>query len=149
MTDQTCSDPAGDDTWFAGLREKVVDCIELAGIRHAVIRDRPDWHLAPYLSIWAIEHPRYPDWTAWWVICGDLPTDLISGTMIRTPRDALHAFGRLWLEAVGLLLRGEVPSAAINGLGISREDAPLVERQAEFMISWALDDFCWEPEFNY
>jgi hypothetical protein len=114
------------------------------------IDDAPAWSLFPLFCIWAVENRRVPDTTIWWVICGDLPTDLVPADLIRNPRDAMRAVGARWLDAIPYLRRGiGHPSVWIDMPEVQEGLVPYLERRAEFLISWADDDTCWGLEYDY
>ena len=67
-------------------------------LEHGQVGEVPAWFVEPYVSVWAVESLRAPGWVGWWVICGDLPTDVMSANEIKHPRDAVRAFSRSWMD---------------------------------------------------
>lgn len=67
-------DPAVDEAWCADQRQVVADYLSSQNVTHGRIGEWPAWHVAPYVSMWAIESLSRPNDIGWWVICGDLPT---------------------------------------------------------------------------
>src|SRR5688572_31851449 len=65
--------------WCETARSQVARYLETQSVSHGQIGEWPAWHVAPYVSIWAVESQARPGWVGWWVICGDLPTDYVSG----------------------------------------------------------------------
>jgi Domain of unknown function (DUF4826) len=114
-------------------------------VEHGRVGEWPAWHVAPYVSIWAIESKKSPDWIGWWVICGDLPTDYISASEIRHPREAMRAIAGEWREQARLMTSGEKPSSIRIG---QPEDwaslAPLLETRASMLLQWANDHSLWK-----
>ena len=80
-------DPPVEEQWCEDRRAQVAAYLQREGVEHGQIGEWPAWHVAPYVSIWAIESKKRPDRVGWWVICGDLPTDYVSAAKIKHPRD--------------------------------------------------------------
>ncbi|MRR36288.1 DUF4826 family protein [bacterium] len=139
-----------ESAWYGELRDRALDFLERCGIMGCRIDDVPAWHLYPLFCIWAVENTRLRDTTIWWVVCGDLPTDLVPADLIRNPRDAMRAMGARWLDKVSCLKKGvEHPSVRIDVPEVPEGSVPYLERRAEFLISWADDDTCWDLEYDY
>ena len=139
-------DPAVEEQWCDARRSQVLDYLDREGVRHGRVGDWPAWHLAPYVSVWAIESAKAPGWVGWWVICGDLPTDYVSSAGIRHPRHAVRAIAERWGEVAAYMERGEThPSISIGGLQDSKELAPLLRARSELLANFADDDGIW-PE---
>ena len=51
-------------------------------VAHGPIAALPAWHVAPYLSIWAVESEK-PGKIGWWVICGDVPADHVPAKFVK------------------------------------------------------------------
>jgi hypothetical protein len=103
------------------------------------------WHVAPDVSIWAIEGKKRADWVGWWVICGDLPTDHISAAKIKYPRDAIRAIAEEWRRQATLMASVE----RHTDIRIGRPEdwaslAPLLETRASMLLRWANDGWLWE-----
>jgi hypothetical protein len=88
------------------------------GIDHGRIGESPASHVAPYVSIWAIEGARTPELIGWWVICGDVPADYMTGDQADNPRDAARVFARRWSEGASYIL-GTWADDAPSGCPIS------------------------------
>lgn len=149
MTEKDYDDPAVEEAWCSGQREQVVRYMESTGSKHGEIGDWPAWHLAPYVSIWAVESIKHPGSIGFWVISGDLPTDYISAAGITHPREAMMAFSKQWEEMTGYMERGEShPTIKIAGGTRNRELAPLLKVRAEILHDWVNDDSLWNPEYD-
>jgi hypothetical protein len=72
------SNPVVEQEWCDARRADLSAYLARAGVAHGLIGERPAWHIAPYVSRWAIESVARPEWIGWWVIAGNLPTDYIS-----------------------------------------------------------------------
>ena len=138
-------DPVVDEQWCEERRGQVTAYLQRQGVEHGRVGEWPAWHIAPYVSIWAIESKKNPDSVGWWVICGDLPTDYISAANIKHPRAAMRAFAKEWREQATLMASGERHTDIRIG---QPEDwaslAPLVETRASMLLQWANDDSLWE-----
>ena len=137
-------DQKADEAWCRQRRAEVVACLQREGLEHGRVGEFPAWHIAPYVSIWAIESLAAPDKVGWWVICGDLPTDYISSTNAKTPRQATSQIARAWLEAAALMTAGVKPAGITIG---SVEERPrlgsLLKTRAELLLSWTEDEDVW------
>jgi hypothetical protein len=143
-------DPEVEELWCDHQRRQVAEYLRSQGVEHGRIGDWPAWHVASYVSIWAIESLLRPEWIGWWAISGDLPTDYISAADIEPPqhpRKALRAIAERWLNVVGAWDEGrEYEGFLIAGGHRNRELAPLLESRAKMFIDWADDDSFWEDE---
>ncbi|HEV2748674.1 MAG TPA: DUF4826 family protein [Allosphingosinicella sp.] len=139
-------DPDVEDAWCEERLGEVAAYVRDQRIPHRSIGEWPAWHVAPYVSIWALESATRPGWVGNWVICGDLPTDHVGKAEAEDPREAVRAFARRWREAAPLMGRGE--SHAEVMIGRTPEErkslAPLLQSRAELLARWAEDDEIWE-----
>ena len=138
-------DPSVEEAWCEERRAQVTAYLRDEGVTHGQVGEWPAWHVAPYVSIWAIESKSHPDWSGWWVICGDLPTDYISAAQVRHPRAAMRAIAEDWREQVRLMAdaRRQVDPR------IGRPEdwallAPILETRVFLLLQWADDDSMWE-----
>ncbi len=87
-------DPAIEEQWCQERRAQVEAYLQHQRVEHGRVGEWPAWHVAPHVSLWAIESKVRPDWVGWWAICGDLPTDYVSAANIKHPREAVRASPR-------------------------------------------------------
>jgi hypothetical protein len=87
------SEPTSEDSWCAERSADVAACLQLQGIEHGRIGEWPAWHVMPYASVWAVESPHRPEWIGWWVISGDLPSDVLAAPR---PDHAARRTARFW-----------------------------------------------------
>jgi hypothetical protein len=137
-------DPAVDEQWCTERRARVTEYLRDEGVEHGRVGEWPAWHIAPYVSIWAIESRAHPGSIGWWAICGDLPTDYISAADIKHPRDAMRAVAAVWRQQAKLMADGKT----LSEIRIGRPDqwatlAPLLETRASILLKWADDDALW------
>lgn len=100
--------------------------------------------MAPYVSIWAVESSAHQDRLAWWVICGDLPTDYLSGNDAKDPREAVRAIAVRWSEISQFMIRGEPhPSVQLGKPETWPELGPLLEARAKILSTWVENDSIW------
>lgn len=143
----SATEPTAEDTWCAERSADVVACLQRQRIEHGRIGEWPAWFVMPYASIWAVESPHRPEWIAWWVICGDLPSDVLAAHDLATPRDALRAFGKRWLLQGESLDRGDVPPAwAHEPHDALPKLAALLKRRGVALQVWADDAAAWPAE---
>jgi len=140
------NDPAAEEQWCAETRSRVVAYLSSEGHDHGMVAEWPAWHVAPYVSIWSVESKALPGWVGSWVICGDLPTDVVSAQEIKHPRKAMEAFSKRWLGYVQSVRAGSVPDGIEIGSVKDADDEllPLLESRAETLSEWANDETLWE-----
>lgn len=141
-------DPAVEERWCDEQRARVADYLRSQKVEHGRIGEWPAWHVAPHVSIWAIESVARPEWIGWWVICGDLPTDYISAAEVahpQHPRKAVRAIAEHWLKQVEAWNEGrDYHGIVIAGPHSLHELAPLLQSRAEILLEWTNNDSLWE-----
>jgi len=134
-----------EERWCEERRADVAEYLRSEGLHHGRVREWPAWHIAPYVSIWAIESATGAESVGWWVICGDLPTDYLSASQAADPREALRAFAARWSEVAAYMLRGEAhPTIEIGSPRTWPELAPKLKKRAELLTSSADDETSWQ-----
>lgn len=145
MTDY--DDPGVEALWCAERREEVATYLQREGLAHGQIDTDPAWHVAPYVSVCAIESLAAPGAVGWWAICGDLPNDYVSADEVSNPREAVRAIALLWKEAAEYMSRGQVhPTFRIGSGQQDRELAPLLASRADLLLDWVSDAELWEDD---
>ena len=140
-------DPAQEKKWCEERRAEVAAYLKGEGVVHGRVGEWPAWHVAPYVSIWAIESAVRPKWVGWWVICGDLSTDYVSAETIKHPRDAMRAISKRWLEISGYMSRGvKHPTMNIGASDTWPTIGLLLSSRAETLAKWVNDESMWEDE---
>lgn len=138
-------DPVVEEHWCSERRNEVAAYLAAERVTHGRIGECPAWHIAPHISIWAIESHARPDWVGWWAICGDLPTDYVSSASIKHPRDAMLAFARRWLTASELMASGQSPpDFSVGTPGEWPSLAPMLASRAELLQDMATDAGLWD-----
>jgi hypothetical protein len=139
-------DPKVEEQWCGDRRVEVARYLAGEGVAHGRIGEWPAWHVAPCVSVWAIESKVRPGAVGWWVICGDLPTDYVSAAEIKDPRKALQAFADRWQEYREAVRSGAPPPEfTLDGADRSPVDLTrLLEKRAKFLSGLAGDDSVWE-----
>jgi hypothetical protein len=141
------NDPAVEEQWCAERRAEVTAYLQRERVDHGRVGEWPAWHVAPYVSVWAIESKQRPGWVGWWVICGDLPTDYVSAETIKQPRDAVRSIAEEWREQARLIATGESHPDIYIGRPEDRASlAPLLVARASKLLEWADDDSVWDIE---
>lgn len=140
--------PEIEERWCEAQRKTVADYLKSQGVKHGEIGEWPAWHVAPYVSIWAIESFKKHGWIGWWVICGDLPTDYISSADIEPPqhpRKAMQAITERWLQYSNSKKQGkDIKDFHIGDSSSFKELAPLLAARANLLREWVQDDTLWE-----
>ena len=117
MKPKDYDNPKFDDRWCNEKRTAVSDYLRSQGVKHGRIGDHPAWHIAPCISIWAIESVQHPDSIGWWVFAGDIPTDYISASDVKPPqhpRKALKVIAERWRQFAATWREGH----EVEGLNI-------------------------------
>jgi len=138
-------DPKVEERWCSERRSDVAAYLTAERVTHGRIGEWPAWHLAPHVSIWAIESHAKPGWVGWWVICGDLPTDIVSSASVKHPREAMLAFATRWRSAAELMASGQ--SSAEFSVGSPAEWpslAPLLAARSALLQDLATDTGVWD-----
>ncbi len=55
MSTPDYDDPDVEERWCSDQRRLVDDYLRSQGVEHGQIGEWPAWHIAPYVSIWAVE----------------------------------------------------------------------------------------------
>jgi hypothetical protein len=142
-------DPIVEEHWCAERRVEVTEYLARQRVEHGEVGSWPAWHVAPYVSIWAIESLLAPGDVGWWAICGDLPTDYVSAANVEHPREAMLTFADTWGEAAACMLNGGSPIGATFGPPEqSSELAPLLQKRADLLRRFSGDDSFWGPGYD-
>ena len=140
-------DPAVDEEWCTAARAEVTSYLAGEGVDHGQVGQRPAWHVAPVVSVWAIESRARPGCVGWWVIYGDLPTDYVSGAEIDHPREAMRSIGQRWHEHSTAKNSGVTVTGTHYGDSpLSDELAALLQSRARTLFNWADDDKFWSED---
>jgi len=131
---------ADEEIWCGDRRTQVEVYLSHQGLLHGEIGDWPAWHVAPYVSIWAIESISAPGWVGWWVICGDLPTDYCSADDCRHPRLALKRILDSWSTALDKFKPGD---ATIGTTSLAGSLAPLLRDRIGILADFIVDEAAW------
>lgn len=133
--------------WFDEQREKVATYLIKEKVVHGEIGEQPACHVAPYVSIWAIESLVQKGAVGWWAISGDLPTDYISSEDAKTPREAAKAFGEIWMELAGNMQEGQASEERSVGNSESQKAlGAMLESRALTLLEWVQDDSLWNHD---
>jgi len=142
-------DPAVEERWCSERRQEVSAYLVGQGVNHGKVGTWPAWHVAPYVSIWAIESVKVPGSVGWWVICGDLPCDYLSAATVKHPREAMRAFAQQWKNVSKSLQAGAPhPHLTFGPPDQASVLAPGLESRSRTLAEWAEDDRMWGPEYD-
>lgn len=140
-------DETAEIAWCDARLPDITACLQRHALEYGRIGDWPAWHVMPYASIWAVESRHRPEWIGWWVIAGDLPTDVLPAMGVDTPRDAMRAFARRWVNHADALERGEVPKVwADHSDAELLKLTALLKRRGAALQMWADDDAAWPAQ---
>jgi hypothetical protein len=133
-----------EEAWCAERRLQVEAYLKRQGLTHGDVGEWPAWHVAPYVSVWAIESLKAPGAVGWWAICGDLPTDYCgSAPDCANPRQALRRFAETWLASLA-----DTPqdAAELGQTGLPTDVGDLLRSRAELLLEWVADEDGWPPD---
>lgn len=137
-------DPATEKRWCAERRDQVVSYLERECVTHGRVGEWPAWHVAPHVSLWAVESRTHPGSLGWWAISGDVPTDYVSAIGVRHPREALRAIAERWLEMAAYMAKGKQhPTMNLGAPDTWAELAPLLKARALLVRRWVQDESVW------
>lgn len=141
-------DPEVENHWCCEQQKIVADYLRFQKVQHGRIGEWPAWHIAPYVSIWAIESKSRAESIGWWVICGDLPTDYISSAEVKPPqhpRKAMRVFAQNWMELVKARKDGrEINRMRIGDPSSHEMLGSLLEARVRLLVEFSDDDSLWE-----
>jgi hypothetical protein len=150
MSTPDYDDLEAEERWCSDQQKIVAGYLRAQRVTHGRIGEWPAWHIAPYVSLWAIESRARPESIGWWVISGDLSTDYISAADVKPPqhpRKAMRVFARNWLELVKAWKDGrEIENTRIGDPSSHGTLGPLLAARARILTKWADDDSIWEEE---
>jgi hypothetical protein len=137
-------DSKNESVWLDEQKDNVAAYLKNEDLSHGKISERPDWFVAPYVSIWRIAGIKNPKTTGWWAISGDLPTDYCSSKNISNARDAMRHFAKTWDEVSSYMLQGKPhPEITIGKESDWPELGDLLSKRSKILQSWAEDDELW------
>ncbi len=142
-------DPVVGERWCGECHRIVIEYLAKEGLDHGEVGSWPAWHVAPYVSIWAVESLLAPGYVGWWAICGDLPSDYLSAETIKHPRKAMLAFADTWKDVAEYMRKG-LPHThiSIGPSGPNPELAALLENRSDVLRRLAEDDSAWGAEYD-
>lgn len=137
-------DPAVEEVWCSSQRDHVTWYLKKQRLSHGRIGDWPAFHIAPFLSLWAVESLKCPGRIGWWALSGDLPTDYISAANAPTPRQALREFAANWSAWTTAVERGAAPRGiSLATPGPLPQLVEATRRRVELLLNLAGDDSLW------
>ncbi|MBN8484852.1 MAG: DUF4826 family protein [Sphingomonadales bacterium] len=133
-----------EELWCSQQRENVLAYLAREKCPFRSIGDWPAWHVAPFISVWAVESGTRPGWVGWWAVSGDCPTDYVECGSERHPRQGLRDIGLRWKDAAMRWLNGEEADDLQLGSGDDHLTwAPLLATRAKLILEIAANDENW------
>lgn len=80
-------------TWSREAYQKATSFLAQKGIITETVATEQSRYLAPLVAIWKIKSNK-GKW--FWVITGDVPSDMLAGDAAKTARDAVRSFSFKW-----------------------------------------------------
>ncbi len=124
--------------WIRTQFQKANKFLAEKGIIPSKVLDTESRYLAPYMAVWKIESKR-PSKKTYWVLSGDLPSDLVDVSVAKTAREAVRHFSLTWqLKAENLVRTGVTRDAT------QAKYANLLISRAESLYTMQNDDSLWK-----
>lgn len=140
-------DPVIEAAWCAERQAEVIAFLAHQKIDHGRVGEWPAWHVAPYVSVWAIEHATRLDALGGWVVCGDLPTDFIGADGLGQPRAAVYAIAQRWRTTADRMAAGTpCPAYGAGTPDQAKALAPLLASRAGLLLRWTEDATLWQDD---
>ncbi len=145
MNNVNWDDDANIERWCDEQRLVAATYLQAQPVKFGQLGECPAWHVAPYVSVWAVESVKAPGKVGWWAICGDLPSDYASGDGTPNPRSAVAVFAKRWQQLASEMQSGESPSSFSVGVPEDATDlGPLLKSRSELLSEWVRDDSVWQ-----
>ncbi|MCL1079906.1 DUF4826 family protein [Parashewanella spongiae] len=124
--------------WIRTQFQKANKFLAEKGIIPSKVLDTESRYLAPYMAVWKIESKR-PSKKTYWVLTGDLPSDLVDVNVAKTAREAVRHFSLTWqLKAENLVRTGVTRDST------QAKYANLLISRAESLYAMQNDDNLWK-----
>lgn len=137
MTEASSNAEAAQAQWAREQFQKANRFLAEKGIIPNKVMVAESRYFAPYVAVWKIAATR-PNKAVYWVISGDLPTDLVSADAAKDAREVLRHFSLAWhLKAENLIQ---------NGLrdDTQKQYAGLLISRAESLFAMYQDEKIWQ-----
>lgn len=138
-------DPVDEQEWLDEQEVTAIRYLQAAGVLQQEIDHLEfEWSIHGCVALWRYEAAAT---SHFWVITGDMPTDMLLDRSILKPRIAMLAFCDQWREVSDYLLRGEQHPSIRIGEGLEsaelQELGELLKSRAEVLSDWARDKNKW------
>lgn len=139
------SNDEADEHWCRTQRQQVLVYLSDEGFKSPNVGDWPAWHVAPVISVWAVESVELPGSVGWWAVSGDFPTDYTACSVERHPRQALRDIGSRWQNAAARWADGQPADGfGLRNVAEEGELAPLLLARSQQFLNIAADDGNWK-----
>lgn len=147
-------DETEDWAWCDAQFAAIEHYVKAQGIPHGLICDWPEWFVAPYVGLWAVEDPQDPGFVGHWVIAGDttgsqpqpVAFDHLAADDLAEPRDAMAAFAKRWAALAAKSAQGQHWQGSPLLTAEPAQQAAQLARQAKLLALWAEDDELWQQD---
>jgi Domain of unknown function (DUF4826) len=139
--------PNEEEAWCSERRMQIAAHLKTERANDLEVGQWPAWHIAPIVSLWALNPTGASVREGAWAICGDVPTDVIANEAQKTPRAAVRAFAKRWHDAAARITSAEPSQKATQGKSErAYELALFLEVRARQLIDWTNDDSLWDVD---
>lgn len=137
MTEQTNPQLTEDEiiAWSKEAYQRATGFLAEKGVVTETVSMENSRYLAPVIAIWKL---KSTDGKWFWVICGDVPTDLLTEESADDPRSAVRAFSMRWqLQAENIRANSEADKTQL-------EFAALLQGRAEGLYQLFENETLWQ-----
>ncbi len=123
--------------WIRAQFRKANKFMAEKGVIPSKVHDKESRYLAPYMAVWKMES-KQPAKKTYWVMSGDLPSDMVDVNVAKTAREAVRHFSMTWqLKAENLIRSGAAHDE------IQAKYANLLISRAQSLYQMQSDDKLW------
>lgn len=120
--------------WSREAYKKATSFLGEKGVVAESVSMEQSRYLAPLLAVWKI---KATDKKWFWVISGDLPTDVLPEESAKTAREAIKSFSYKWQLDSEKVLAGQMPTAH------PEQFAGLLQNRAENLFEISENEALW------
>ncbi|RYV01562.1 DUF4826 domain-containing protein [Shewanella sp. OPT22] len=123
--------------WIRAQFQKANRFMAEKGVIPSKVLDKESRYLAPYMAVWKMES-KQPSKKTYWVMSGDLPSDMVDVNVAKTAREAVRHFSMTWQLKAENLIRSGVTRDATQA-----KYADLLISRAQSLYQMQEDDKLW------
>ncbi|MGB0895110.1 MAG: DUF4826 family protein [Parashewanella sp.] len=126
--------------WVREQFQKANRFLAEKGIIPNKVHDKESRYLVPFVALWKMES-KQPTKKTYWVLSGDLPSDLVEVSVAKTAREAIRHFAMTWQMKAENLIRTGVTQDPTQA-----KYANLLIARAEDLYAMQADEKLWQEQ---